>query len=164
MRNLNRTLGLWFFLILACLPVISPIIAQTTNTSDLLGVVRDPQGLGIPEAEVTATEVSKGYESRARTESDGFFRIKGVLPGTYRVAVTAPGFQSYVDERVIVYTRQERRIDINLVLGQTSQQVTVQGEGSVINTETATQATSLSEAEIREFPVGFRGGVAGSPM
>src|SRR5438128_2645174 len=109
--------------------------AQTTTTSDLLGTVTDPQALPIVGVKITVTDVSRGYTDSTATNNEGFYRIKGLLPGTYKMKAEMAGFQTFVNENVIVYTRQERRVDIQLKIGEITEQVTVEAQGSVINTE-----------------------------
>ncbi len=132
-------------------------LGQTTTHSNLLGAITDPQGLPVAGTQVTVTETSKGYSSSATTNAEGFYRIKGLLPGTYRMKAELDGFQTFVNENVIVYTRQERRVDIQLTVGEITEVVYVEAHGSVIETETPTISTNQSELEVRQFPPTGRG-------
>jgi carboxypeptidase family protein len=157
------------FLILSFLLVLAPIAgAQTTVTSVLLGSVEDPQGGAVARATITAIELSRNYSTKTTSNADGSYRIEGLLPGNYQLRVTMNGFQTFVNNEVILYARQERRVDVRLQLGSVSEEITVKEQGSVIDTENATHSTTQSALEIHDFPAGIRGpingGVDGSPI
>src|SRR5262245_55987563 len=91
---------------LSCLTLLLSLsaLAQTTTSSDLLGVVTDPQGLPVVAVDITVTEIGRGYTDRTATNEEGFYRIKGLLPGTYQLKAEMAGFQTFINENVIVYT------------------------------------------------------------
>lgn len=147
--------------LIVLLMCISSAKAQTTITSVLVGSITDQTGAAIAGATITATDVSRDYSTKGQSHTDGSYRLEGLLPGTYRVIFSMSGFQTVVDDQIILYARQDRRIDVRLQVGAVSQQVTVKAQGSVLNTENATHATSQSSLETTQYPWGMRGYING---
>jgi Carboxypeptidase regulatory-like domain len=58
----------------------------------LTGTVTDASGAVVSGAGVTALEVRTGATQNATTDSSGIYRFATLLPGTYTVTITAPGF------------------------------------------------------------------------
>src|SRR5437660_9992017 len=65
--------------------------AQNPNGA-LRGEIQDQSGARVPTAQIVLT--SSGYSLRreATANDRGEFRVEGLLPGRYRVAVTGKGF------------------------------------------------------------------------
>ena len=60
------------------------------------GRVTDPSGSIIPQAAVSITNVATSVVATSATNTDGFYSVANLLPGTYKVAVTAPGFSQEI--------------------------------------------------------------------
>jgi hypothetical protein len=62
----------------------------------LVGMVKSPQGRGIPDAEVQALFHSPRrnahFSAKTRTNDNGFFRLAGLSEGRYSLIATAKGF------------------------------------------------------------------------
>src|ERR1700691_4246013 len=128
----SRTILIAFALLLVPLTVRSQ-----NSTSTLRGVVQDPSARRVVGAQVVVRLRGSGSSiAREATANDrGEFRIDGLLPGPYQVAVTAKGFAEAaadVDTAVSVV----RDISITLKLAGGHEAVNVQGTSSGITTET----------------------------
>src|SRR5271155_3768740 len=64
----------------------------------ITGLITDPSGAAIPNAEVVAKDSTNGAEFKAKTTSAGIYRIPYMPPATYRVTVTVSGFKTAVIE------------------------------------------------------------------
>src|ERR1019366_8004450 len=62
-------------------------------TGSLNGRVVDQQGSAVPNAKVTATELTKKLTVSTNSTGMGDFSIAGLAPGTYTVNVEASGFK-----------------------------------------------------------------------
>src|SRR5690348_12745204 len=58
----------------------------------LTGTVLDPSGAVVAGAKVEAAGAQTGITSQATTDSAGIYRLTTLLPGTYNVTISAPGF------------------------------------------------------------------------
>ena len=62
----------------------------------------DPGGSIVPGATVTVTNVATGVETSSQTNDSGVYLIPALNPGEYKVLVSLKGFQSVLQEKVIV--------------------------------------------------------------
>jgi len=69
----------------------APVQAQVA-AGTIQGTVADNTGAVLPNVAVLIENIATGVRTNATTTSDGFFSVPNLLPGTYRVSVTAIGF------------------------------------------------------------------------
>src|ERR1700678_1646623 len=83
------------FALLAILSVGSTrLLAQTSTTGDITGIVTDQTGAVVPDAKVTLKDNNKGNTQDAVTNHEGMYRFYLLSPSSYTVSVTATGFNS----------------------------------------------------------------------
>jgi hypothetical protein len=130
----------------------SSLFAQTQNAT-LLGIVSDGSGAVINGAEVTLQEPKTGQTVRsAKSNESGSFQFDELKPGTYELRCVAPSFKIFVARDVVLDSGQVRRLDPQLVLGATVEQVTVNAGAAVINTESATISDLFTAKEHDQSP------------
>src|SRR5207244_10641258 len=61
--------------------------AQSVALSQISGIVRDPSGLAIPAAQVTATQTGKGIVRMTQSGHDGDYELPSLTMGPYRLAI-----------------------------------------------------------------------------
>lgn len=133
---------------LACAAVAN---AQTYQGS-LRGAIRDAQGV-IPGAEVTLVNEDTNAERSAMTNEVGEYAFASVLPGTYTVRVSLPGFKTEERKGFRIGTQQSLVLDFVLEVGALSEQITVTGEAPLVERASATQATSLDKEALQNLPI-----------
>ena len=77
-------------------------MGQTGGGGTIQGTVTDPGGAVVPGATVVATNVATSVETTKQTNDAGIYRISPVPPGEYKVVVSFTGFQTVIQEKVIV--------------------------------------------------------------
>jgi len=152
---MNRRFRL--LLLSAALPLLGQI-----ERGNITGQVRDASGAGIPGADVIATHLLTGLETRTQSAAAGDFNIP-VQPGRFRVIITAPGFKRYLHDNVTVATSFTVRLDAALEIGAVSESVEVKAEVAQIQTETAKVSTAVSNKLVDELPL-VVGGALRSPF
>ena len=75
------------------------VLFQTRSSAQVLygsltGNVTDPNGAAVVGAKVEARGVVTGVAKETTTDAYGIYRFVDVLPGSYSVTVSAPGFAS----------------------------------------------------------------------
>src|ERR1700731_2178936 len=108
--------------------------AQTAVSGAIVGSVTDPSGARVPRAQVTAVNSGTNATSEATADDAGPFRLPNLVPGTYRVTVTAPGFERLESSQVVVEVGQPTTLDERLTLGAGTQTVQVQTADPRIDT------------------------------
>jgi len=66
----------------------------------IVGAVTDPQGLGVPGAQVTVTEAATGLQTGTKTSQDGLYTLPALRPTQYNLTVTASGFRTFTQTDV----------------------------------------------------------------
>jgi Carboxypeptidase regulatory-like domain len=77
------------------------IVAQTV-TGQVSGTVTDPSGAVIAGAKVTLTYALTGQQRNLTADASGVFVFPELVPGTYQLAIAAPGFQPYTQTGIVV--------------------------------------------------------------
>jgi hypothetical protein len=127
-------------------------VSAQTYQGALRGAVRDPQGV-IPGAEVTLINEDTNAERSAMTNEVGEYAFASVLPGTYTIRVSLPGFKTEERRGFRIGTQQSLVLDFMLEVGAISEQITVTGEAPLIERASATQAASLDQESLQSLPI-----------
>jgi len=110
--------------------------AQTTFAS-ITGTITDASGAIVPNAAVTARNVATNIESKTTSNEAGNYTVAQLVPGSYSVIASAPGFKEFVAQDVALVSRDVRRIDVKLEVGTVGTRVEVTGGATLIETDTA---------------------------
>ncbi|HVF49249.1 MAG TPA: carboxypeptidase regulatory-like domain-containing protein [Pyrinomonadaceae bacterium] len=132
------------------------VLAQSTTDGAIGGVVKDPQGAVVANAAVTVLNEETNRESTATTDDEGRFRVVQLQPGNYTVTVTATGFTTARQQKVVVEVGRVTSLDLPLTVGGTSEIVEVTSEAPVINTTQQDFSTNINQTSINELPINGR--------
>jgi hypothetical protein len=156
-----------------CIFLLSSILCAQTFRGTILGTVTDPSGNLIAGATVKVRNSGTGLERTVATSASGTYTITELPIGSYSVTVTQAGFQTSVTSDVAVDVATERRVDVQLKVGQVTQTVEVSGESLPMIETTSNELGGVITAEAaQDIPVNGRDytkliylnpGVAGSP-
>ena len=135
--------------LVACLTTAA--VSQSLTSGDLTGLVTDPSGAAIPNANVTITNNATGATQTHTTNGQGTYRFSLLSPGTYTLAISAANFQD-VHQTATVTVGQATSVNAQLQLSSASQSVEVTGEAAVVHTENADLTTSFSPEQISQVP------------
>jgi hypothetical protein len=130
-----------------------PAAAQTAGEGTIEGTVTDSTGGVIPGATITITDNATGIQTTHKTTGAGYFSIAPVLPGTYTVKVDAKGFETLVQDNVVVDALQIRTLTLALSVGAATQTVTVTGAPPVLDTADATVELTMENASYSNLPI-----------
>ena len=147
---------------LACL-LMTPCPALAQYTSGIEGNVADQTGATIPGAGVTVINLATQVRSEANTNESGFFRVRDLLAGNYRVEVKHTGFQPWAQTDLRVESNQLRTIYPQLTVGEQRITVEVAAETGAVETGKSSVARSIEQKTVEESPMLGRnifGGVA----
>ncbi len=118
----------------------------------LSGTVTDPSGAAIANAKVDAVEMHKGIRMEAVTDSTGLYRISDMLPGLWKITVTAPGFNTAETDNIVLDANTVVREDEKLSVAKANVTVTVTTAPPELQTDRADVHTDLSTVELQEMP------------
>lgn len=125
-------------------------------TASLLGTISDSEGGVLPGATVTVTNIDNGQERTASADAAGRYAFPLLPPGQYRVAAELEGFKRVIREPITLQVNQQQRADFSLEVGALSEAVLVTAELPMVQTNTATVGTVVSQRETSELPLNGR--------
>jgi len=117
------------------------------NRKRSLGVSR-PRGNGVVGQQET------GVTKEEKADGAGRYAFQNLTPGKYDVKVTSSGFKTYTATDVDVAPNTVSRIDPKLDVGQLSDQVTVEANAVVLQTEKADTHAVIESKQITSLPIG----------
>lgn len=141
-------------LLLTCLVLFTSSGAWAQiYTGSLTGVVTDPTGAVVPGAKVTLTDLGKGYETVATTDTTGRYTIRQAPPSSYKLKVEAQGFKTFIREGITLNVMQQASVDVALELGQAVQSIEVVGAAPVLSTQDAAIGQDVNRTFINDLPL-----------
>ena len=138
---------------LLALALPSSVYSQAVYGS-LLGTATDPSGAVVPGASVTVTETGTGQVRTDTTDQSGRYNIVNLLPGTYNVQVTAHGFRTVEHSGVRITPNTVQRVDVQLEVGQATEQVNVSATAVALQTDKADTHTEITSKQVEQLPLG----------
>jgi len=118
----------------------------------LTGNVTDPSGAAIPNSNVEARNTGTGVTRTTTTDVRGVYLFNDISLGNYRVTVTAKGFQTMIENNVVVTVNEVRRVDFATKLAQTSETIEVNAASAVLQTDRGDVHHEITSQEIEELP------------
>ncbi|MBL8227952.1 MAG: carboxypeptidase regulatory-like domain-containing protein [Bryobacterales bacterium] len=132
-----------------------PVFAQVEQ-GIILGTVIDSSGARIANAEVTFTSLATNITQKVRTNATGDFRSIPLRTGPYAVSVEVQGFKTARRTGVTLQVQDELRIDFTMEVGQTSDQVTVTADATLLQTTEASRGQVIENRKIVDLPLNGR--------
>ena len=141
-------------LALALLTTVSnPLwLAAQSYYGGLRGTVVDQKGGVIGSAKVTLTEEGTGTMRSTLSSQSGEYLFSEVVPGTYTVSISAPGFKTFDRQGIVIGTQEQVSIEGRLEVGSVTESVQVTEEVPLVETANASQGQVLDNQKVTELP------------
>ena len=149
-------------IVLAVLCFVTLAFAQSIFGT-LLGTVTDPSGAVMPGVVVTITNLGENITREYTTDAQGNYQAENMKDGVYTVAVKAQGFKEVTVKDVRLAARQIVRTDFKLVMGAATENVLVEANVELVNTESEAISSSVTSTEVLNLPANYRGAGSTSP-
>jgi len=117
------------------------------------GTIKDPSGAIVPGAAVTITNKATGQRREVTASEAGIYSIPNVLPGVYDLTVTVAGFRQTTRTDVEVTINTVTRVDVQLEVGQVTEQITVRAAGAVLQTDKTDVHVELASEALTDLPL-----------
>jgi hypothetical protein len=149
--------GVWHCLLLTgVLIIFTATSSAQTYTATLTGTVTDQNGASVPNVKVVAVNQGTQLEYEAPTSDSGIYTIPFLPVGTYVVSLEAAGFKKLVSNPIRLEVNQIARVNLQLEIGEITQQVTVQDVAAVLQTEATTVGQVISGETVTTLPLNGR--------
>src|SRR5689334_9830145 len=132
---------------------ITKVASSQTLYGSLTGNVTDPSGGSVPNAKIEILNVATGITRQVTTDDKGSYLVSDLQPGTYRVTISAPAFQSRIQEGLLVDVNTVRRLDITLQVSQLTESVTVGAQAVALQTDRADINNLISSSQLSDLPL-----------
>src|ERR1700693_1081389 len=154
----SKKIGFILFTFVALVFVILTSIrvyAQVSGAT-MAGTISDASGAVIPNAQVSIKNVATGEARAVTTGAAGFYSAPNLLPGSYEVTVTAPGFSTEVRSGLTLTVGAQQLLNITMKVGQVSEKVQVTGEPPAVQLATSSISAVVNSTTVRELPLNGR--------
>jgi hypothetical protein len=135
---------------LACSLIAS---AQISGTGSIQGLVSDPTGSTVANAQVQAINTTTNVVTQVTTNSDGRYVLPLLLPGPYKVVVSAASFSTATQPNITVDALAQVRVDVKLSVGAAVETVTVTGEQQGLQTQDLKLGSEMSNETFDSLPL-----------
>ena len=144
---------------LVCLMVVVAagvnVFAQQI-TGSVRGTVLDPSGAVVQSASVSARQTETGLTRSAMTDHSGAYVLLELPVGHDQLQVEARGFQTYVQQGIILNVNETATIPVRLVVGAETQQVQVMADAQLIQGTVTSLGKTVSGREVLDLPLDGR--------
>ena len=154
---MNRRVLVSKSLICAILTLLVSLHAAAQQiTGSIRGTVVDPVGATVQGASISAIQVETGFARSAVTNRSGEFVFLELPVGHYRLQATAKGFQSYIQQGIVLDVNETATIPVRLVVGSETQKIEVQSDAQLIQATVTSLGKTVSERDVLELPLNGR--------
>jgi len=125
-------------------------------TGDLHVTVKDPKGSLVTNAVVTAQNVAKGLERSGNGDGQGGYSVRLLPPGSYTVAVTAPGFGKAEAREVSITVGGLVELPFSLAVAGSKEVVEVTSQADLVETSRTSTTDTIGQRRIDNLPINGR--------
>ena len=120
--------------ILVSVATLASILHAQNPRGSLRGTVQDATGARIPAAKIVVQSADSSLQREAVSEDRGEFRLDDLLPGAYRITVSAASFAP-AQADVSIAVSSVREVTVTLKAAAPGESISVQGQNSSITTQ-----------------------------
>ena len=143
MLSRGPILALFTFFLLC----VTSAVAQTDRGS-ITGRVTDPNGAGVANAKITATNLNTSETREVKTSDDGNYTLPELKADPYKVTAEAQGFKTASAENIVVAVQVNRTLDFKLEIG-TSAEVTVSSGDGLVESGSVSTGMVVSSRQVQ---------------
>jgi hypothetical protein len=156
MRWMNCLLRVLFTIVMTAM-ISSPQLHAQADRGGIKGVAQDTRSASVPRAKITLKNEATGVSANAESDSSGQFSFLNLAPGLYSVTAEATGFDTSVQQHVVVGVGSTVAITVTLQPGAVQQTVTVSAASASVDTQTSDIGTTITPQEIKNLPLSLSG-------
>src|ERR1700733_10382101 len=125
--------------------------AQNAASGSLDGTVTDVTGAVVPAAQVVVTNQANGVTEGVSTSGNGFYSAGNLQGGDYQLVVTKDGFRTNTIRNIHLDPGARRGIDVKLLVGATTAQVTVEADTVAVQSESGENGGTISAKQVSQL-------------
>jgi hypothetical protein len=134
--------------------LIAVAIAQgQAGRGSIGGLVSDSTGAIIPGAKVIAQNAATGAKSTTVSTAAGLYNFVSLAPGKYSVTVSQKGFDTVVQNNIVVTVDEVSTVNVNLKVGEVNEVVMVNATTDLTESTNSTVGQLISAEAIDRVPL-----------
>lgn len=122
------------------------------QSAQITGRVADSSGAIIANVRLSILNTETGVDRTTVSNSEGYYSVPLLARGSYRVSAQLAGFKEVVRKGLTLDEGQTLRLDITLEVGQVSERIEVSGSAPLLETESPTLSTVITNQKILDLP------------
>jgi len=142
-------------LILSGTFVAVPLAAQSTK-AEFSGVVRDPTGLPVAEADVRLVNDATQTELATTSGADGTYHFIALQPGSYTITVAKTGFTTLRRNGVTLRVGDQVALDLAVSVGAITESIDVTASSPLLQSTRATVSFVVEQQKVVTLPLDGR--------
>ena len=131
-------------------------LGQGAYQAQIRGTVTDQSGAVVANATVTITNDGTNIAQTAKTDDHGQYLLQGLRPSSYTIKAQASGFQIDEKKNIVLQVDQQTSVDFVLRPVGVSETIEVTQAAPLLDTESATLGTEISNEYVHELPLANR--------
>jgi Carboxypeptidase regulatory-like domain/TonB-dependent Receptor Plug Domain len=136
---------------LTLIPVSGQVVGAT-----LSGTISDQSGAVIPGGRVTIKNVATGVSRDVSADSAGFYTAPNLLPGSYEVTISSPGFATEVRSGITLTVGAQQVLNLSMRVGQVTEKIQITGEAPAVQLASSSLSAVVGASTVVELPLNGR--------
>ncbi len=132
--------------------LLAPEAYAQIKSGTITGSVKDPSGAVVTGADVSVTNTGTNVSYATKTNQSGLFTVPYLEEGTYSVAITKGGFETFTETAVHLNPSETARVDAILQVGSASAKVEVTASAQQLQTDSSSVSAGVNAQVIAAIP------------
>src|SRR3954453_3268832 len=130
--------------------------AQAVSIASATSHVTDAQGALVAGAQVKMTAADTGAIYQAGPNGEGIYTFPSLPIGAYRFESTVAGFQTYIQNGLVLRVGDHVQIDVTMRVGAVAERVEVTANAGLVQTQQNTISQVVDQQRIVDLPLNGR--------
>jgi hypothetical protein len=149
--------GLLISVLALCLALPAVSYGQASaGTGSISGVLTDPSGAVIPDAEVVVRNVDTNVSRSVKSNEVGRYEVVALQPGQYEIKAAKSGFANLVRTGLTLSVGARAVVNLAMTVSAAVQTVTVNADVAAVDPEKTEVSTVVNMNDMRNLPLNGR--------
>ena len=126
------------------------------QTATIVGTVTDPSGSVVPNVAITYTNTDTNLSNNTTSNDAGQYIAADIPIGNYKIKAEAKGFKSTEKTGITLHNGDRFRVDIQLVIGATSETMTVEANAIRVQSDSGEISDVINQTQVTQLETNGR--------
>ncbi len=139
-----------------CASLLTHSLFPQAQSGSVVGTVTDQAGAAVVGAKLTLVNESTRFTRVATTNASGQYVAYSIPTGAITITAEMPGFQKLVRSGVQLTAADTLTVDLQITIGNVTETIEVTGTAPLLQTQTATVSSLVTNQQMLEMPLNGR--------